>query len=220
MHAANGVLAGVLAFALTTNAVAISRASGQGLTGAVLPLALLLLIEVTLAAWLFMRRSRMRRLVASSRRALANGDPETARHDLLAMLEFIEYKADPGPVYYGLGLADVLDGELERAIELLRFAGRHRGAMELRVMLCLATGRAGQARRLMPVLRQLAPNEPTIELLTAAVAQESGHRQEAQAVLEAAAQKWPKHQIWPESLKRLESGDSLLDLAGWKRDRP
>jgi hypothetical protein len=217
LHSLNGVLAGVLAFALTANAVAISRASGHGMTMAMLPLGFLLVVEFTLAGWLFMRRSRMRRLVTSSRRALAEGDSESARQDLLAMLEFLEYRADPGPVYYGLGLADVLDGELERALELLRIAGRHRGAMELRVMLCIATGRSSQARRLMPVLRTLAPRDPGIEVLAAAVAQESGSLGEARALLNAAAQKWDKSPVWNSALAKLDAGAPLLDLTGWRK---
>lgn len=220
MHALNGVLAGVLAFALAANAIAISRATGHGLTLAILPLGFLLVIELTLAAWLYMRRTRMRRLVASSRKALAEGDSESARHDYLQLLEFFEYRADPGPVYYGLGLADVLDGELERALDLLRIAGRHRGAMELRVMLCIATGRAGQARRLLPVLRILAPRDPGIELLAAAVAQESGHITEAREILSSAAQKWAKSPIWQSANQRLDSGQPILDLTGWRQSEP
>lgn len=212
IHGLNGTLAGVLAFALTSNAVALYHHKAGGITPLVASLALLLALEIALAGWLLMRARRIRQLVTGSRLSLRLGQAEDARRQLRELLGFLEYRANPSAVLYGLAVADAMEGDRESAIALLRQAGGTAAALELRIALCLRVGRTREAERLLPMLVGQRGNDPEVAALAAAVAQEAGRWETAKMLVDAGLARWPNSVTLKKAADALDRGESVLDV--------
>ncbi len=210
---ANGLFGGVLAFSLTSTAVWLWRNTAAGITPVVFALGLLLSAQIAIAWWGIARTRRIRRLVALGRMALLKRDTEGARAALTALISFPEYKAAPESVLYGLAVADVMDGQEDRAIELLRACGAHVAALELRAVLYLRRGLPERARRITSILVERRPGDPLIWVLAAAAEQAAGNRADSEALIEQAAEKFSGVPAVDRAALTSASGGDLLEVA-------
>lgn len=179
--------------------------------GVIALLVLVLGAEVGLAVHLISRRRKINALIQSARRALAEQRPNDARHSLAGLFRYVEYRANPAQVLFGLGVADLLDGEIDRAQLLLRRAGNYPAALELRAIIMLNQGMISHASKLMATVVAMRPQRMESWVTLAACEQAAGREDGALQLLEAAIKKWPSSFQIRRALDGLKRGDSLME---------
>lgn len=221
LHVLHGAVVAALASALLLNGLYLLQQPGQAPLGRGLVVLVLMLMvaEAALMTWLFLRRRSIRRQVERTRGALLSGDALGAELALRGLLEYWEYRLDPGPVCYGLGLAALLRGDTNAALELLRRAGSHRASLELRALLMLELGMLAKASRVVSVLFGRWPSLMRTWLLQAAVLQRSGRREEARRLLADALERRPRAGLLRRALELVEADEDVLELLGEAKPR-
>jgi|GEM_PF-3549219 len=217
----HAMLVGVVCWGLAMTGAFIVAGGGSMIesAGVIAMLVLVLGAEFGLAAWLILRRRKVNRLIHSARLHLMARDSESARQALLQLFQYFEYRMNPAQVLFGLGVADVIEGETERALVLLRRAGNYPAAMQLRALISLSQGMITNASRLMSAVIALRPMRIESWVMLAACEQAAGRSEGAEHLLVAARQRWPRSFQIARALDDLRAGDSLAQ-ALLKREMP
>jgi len=180
-------------------------------TALLLGVALLMALELGIALYIILRKKRIIDLTQTARRAINTGQTDIARHALIQLLNFIEYRLNAARIYYGLAVADVLDGDTDRALVLLKKAGHLPAAIELRVLLLLSQGLAEKGARLMTAAIASSPRNQRYWVTLAACQQAMGETRTAIKLLESGMKLWPRSFGIQSALKMLNDGESLAN---------